>query len=144
MLNKIKPKILNKKCFKVLRSYGSIIILDFGKKISYQSPKNQINYIGEFSLIVNTSDWILAKENNFLCDGNSQKDLIDKNITIIKNKKLIDINNSSIQTSFVFDDNIILQIPLDNQSEEYDLYTNDGHVLVVGPNHKFVYKKSNK
>jgi len=144
MINKITKDLINNKCWRIGRSYGSMLVLDFGNKISYTSPRTGINYKGEWILIVKTANWILKQNNIQISTGESEKEFIDKNITLIEDKSLLDIIDSTSGTNFIFQDNIVLEIPKDSDMEEYDLYRPDKYVLTVGPDHKILHKDSTK
>ncbi len=135
-IQEITQPFLNKKCWHIGRSYGSMLILDFGKKVEDISP--------EWGLTIETANWFLKNNDEEVVNGESDKKDIDSNIQILKDRSIEKIEIINNQTIFFFDEKISLEVNQDIEREQWMLFTPDKMVLSMGPSDKWTFEPSDK
>lgn len=147
ILDFIKP-LFGQICWDIGRSYGSMILLDFGDKVGYNSPKHGLTYKGSWVLMVEQASWKLFKQNELLVDSNSSLDDIDNKLTCIQNnivdKIIIDVESASTKHAlFYFNQNYRLEVLSCDGDDCWSLFSpfgktlscNSGNLSISSPAH---------
>lgn len=131
------------KCWSVYRSYGSILVLDFGRKVKYVSTRTkEQKYRGEYSLVIQTANWQLKSSEEVIVHGESTLEEIDEKIELVSDKILVGIENTDEKTTFTFQDKINLVVNKDNELDEWDLYLPNNEVITMQKGHNWKLGKS--
>lgn len=128
--NFIKQAI-GKACWKSRRSFGSMIMLDFGKKIKYITPKNTEKHKGEWVLIVEMSRWQLKSNSIVITSSEHDLENIDNKISDLERATLTNIEISLDKTSFKFSGGYELIVETYNgENDGWTFHSPDDYVLV--------------
>ncbi len=126
---------------------GSFITMGFGNDISVEMivrHKKEINNRAEWYLWVYMCAWELKTGNQIIACNNDERDIIKKALKYIEKKKLIkaEMLSDNYDMQFEFEDEISLHLSsnLEEDLEQWMLFTPDNKVLTAGPFQELTYE----
>lgn len=126
IINIIKP-MLGLKCEHAGRSFGTMLLIDFGKYTPYVSKissKQMDDW--EWGLNVQDARWYLEQDGTEIISNAFSEEEISEKIKVIEGKVLedIEISDDLDSSMFIFSDGVVLAVfPKPNKSEQWTLKT---------------------
>lgn len=140
-------EIISLKAKNVQLGHGSFITIGFGKDISIEvivrREKKIINR-PEWNLWVYMCSWEIKMNNEITACSNDERDIIKEALKHIENKKLIKVEmlNNTYDMQLEFEDELSLHLfsNLEEDFEQWMLFTPDNKVLTAGPFQNLAYE----
>lgn len=136
---RLTKEFINQECVYAKITYGSMFILDFGKKQSPIPPSKHPTF--DWSLQIGNSTWKLNQADKELATDDSDETQIKTALKKIENKKIVDfkISEENNHTVFSFEDDIILTLDPLRESNTWSLKEPKGMYLNIGPHNYWEY-----
>jgi len=151
----------NKECFRASFSFGTVLLLKIGNKMTDNPPRylsnQELIILGEYQLII-SGVWRIEKKGKTYSSwysGDDEKGIekLEKSIKILEGKKVIDVEFNSItyDINIYFDNDLILRIFNDSNQivfneDYYDVYqfSSKDTLYTISRNGDFSSEKENK
>jgi hypothetical protein len=138
--------LVGKKAWGVSLGVGSFITLEFGASIPYSRIPDRFH--GEWHLWVTYCVWRLEVGSKVIAGSEDPRPELKKAVQHLEGAVLrsIVLTPPALETTFVFDDAIILHLfPVyTKEFEHWLLYTPDGNVLRIGPGSSWSYTSASE
>lgn len=152
LATKLLGRIIGTKPTRVNLGHGSFLTFDFGldheEKIKTRSGDFKTIHFGEWHLWVYMCAWRIDRNNKPLIGSNDSRDLIERNLRSLEDKKLTNVTilNESFDANLLFEGGLELllfsfQVTDD---EQWMLFTPEKKVFTAGPGSKWSYQDSDK
>lgn len=129
-----------KKCWQVKNYFGSMLHMDFGKRISLPGVREKNIIQGEAILGIRDCFWSLYFGKKFIIDSDSIDEVnAERALKVLIDKNLVDISRSSNLTmDFIFSHDISLSIDITNRYNADDdiaeFIAPDGKIYAIQSN----------
>jgi hypothetical protein len=145
----IAQPLIGELCWKAGFSYGDELVLDFGERIPYKTPRG-IQENGSWSLGTRGTNWELKLAGKIVLTSDAEPEVMREQSKQIEGHHLraIDIGYPRLDLTLTFENNLQLQILPEPDDDEFDeiayweLFTPDDHLLSVGPKLTWSYGSS--
>jgi hypothetical protein len=142
-------KVVSLKARNVELGHGSFITLGFGKDIAIKVTirrEKKISNRPEWNLWVYMCAWELKMNNEIIVSSNDERENIMEALKNIENKKLLRVevlnNTYDLQLDFENEITLCLFSNLEEDFEQWMLFTPDNKVLTAGPFETLTYESA--